>query len=175
MKWLLVIVLAVAISLAYLSMTKAEAQVIDDADVNEGDVEALARMIASENPNDKEIVQVAICWTAKNMATRRRIAVRDLVMPGGIPKSQAGRYASTVNPGTDKGRAIARNVMSGRTPDPTGGAVQFDAPKTQDILYAQGTYSKNADDIAEERQAEGKVEVHLPGVDPYYMRWWRYA
>lgn len=145
--------------------------VVPDGD----DVEALGRMINSENPRDVRIVQVGIAWTAKNEAARRHISVASLLMPNGLPGPQSGRYASTVNPSSQSSRAIAFDVLSGKEEDPTGGAIQFDAPHTQDLLYAQGRYSKDAAAVAASRMAEGKEVVYLPGVDPNYMRWWRYA
>ena len=142
---------------------------------DEDDVEALGRMIASENPRDPRIIQVAIAWTARNEAARLHKSVASLVMPGGVPGPQVGRYASTVNAATDATRGVAFDVLSGKEPDPTGGAIQFDAPKTQDILYAQGKVRLSATGVAAARKAEGKVPVYLAGVDPNYMRWWRYA
>jgi hypothetical protein len=149
---------------------------------DEDDVEALGRMIASENPRDSYLVQSAIAWTAVNEAARRHMPVSELVMPNGLPGPQAGRYCSTANPSTSGTRDVAFDVLSGKTADPTDGAVQFDAPRTQDALYRQwvtagspGKAKKTADDIAAIRMGEGKELVTLPGVDPGYMRWWRYA
>jgi len=142
---------------------------------SEADIEALGRMIISENGNDPEIVQVAIAWTAKNEAKRRKKSIADLVMPGGVPAPQTGRYASTARAATNASREIARKVIKGIVADPTGGAIQFDAPKTQDILYKQGKVTKTAAQIAASRIADGKEMVTVAGVDPGYMRWWRYS
>lgn len=143
---------------------------------DDDDVEALGRMIASENPRDPIIVQRAIAWTARNYAALKGKTVANLLMPGGVPGPQAGRYASTVNPATDETRSVAFDVLSGKVSDPTGGAIQFDAPNTQDALHARDPVKyKTADAIAASRESEGKEVVYLPGVDPNYMRWWRYA
>jgi len=142
---------------------------------DDDDVEAMARMIASENPRDPAIIQQAIGWTARNYAALKGKTVANLLMPGGIPGQQAGRYASTADPATDATRSVAFDVLSGKVSDPTGGAIQFDAPNTQDKLYAAGKVRLDAAGVAASRESEGKEVVYLPGVDPNYMRWWRYA
>jgi len=142
---------------------------------DDDDVEALGRMIASENPRDPIIIQRAIAWTAKNYAALKGKTVANLLMPGGVPGPQAGRYASTANPATGATRAVAFDVLSGKVSDPTGGAIQFDAPDTQDKLYAAGKVRLDAAGVAASRESEGKEVVYLPGVDPNYMRWWRYS
>jgi hypothetical protein len=144
---------------------------------DEDDVEALGRMIASENNTSRDtlLIKQAIAWAAVNMARRDGKSVASLVMPGGVPGHQAGRYASTANPSTTETRSIAFDILSGKVPDPTKGAIQFDAPRTQDALYAQGKVRLDSEGVAANRESEGKEAVYLPGVDPRYMRWWRYA
>jgi hypothetical protein len=148
---------------------------------DEDDVEALGRMIASENPRDSVLIQQAIAWTAVNYSARLGKSVASVVMPGGIPGPQKGRYASTANPSTDATRAVAFDVLSGAVPDPTGGAIQFDAPATQDALYRRwednpsGKAPKTAAQVAASRLADGKIMVTVPGVSSSYMRWWKYA
>ena len=142
---------------------------------SEQDIEALGRRSVSENGRDPEIVQVAVAWTAKNEAKRRKLLVAKLLMPNGLPGPQAGRYASTARAATDTSREIARKVLKGVIADPTNGAIQFDAPGTQDILYKQGKVTKTAAQVAASRMADGKELVTVSGVDPRYMRWWRYS
>lgn len=180
MKWYLWVIIGFAAIGLIVAIAMNDANASDDGSdlmstPDPNDVEALGRMIASENPNDILLVQQAIAWTALNWANRKGISVAKLLMPNGIPGPQAGRYASTANPSTDATRSVAYDVLSGAVPDPTGGAVQFDAPSTQDWLYAHGKASNDAAMIAASRMSEGKVEVDLPGVDPNHMRWWRYA
>lgn len=172
--WVLIALAATGL-IAAIFFSKPMELVIPDSD----DVEALARMIASENPRDSVLIQTAIAWTAVNEAKRRRKSVADLLMPGGIPSGQntGGRYASTRNPSTPATTAVAYDVLSGRSSDPTGGAIQFDSPKAQRAALARNVsgYSKSPEQVAASRIAEGKELVTLPGVDPDYMRWWRYA
>ncbi len=156
---------------AMTDVIEPDMQTIPDED----DVEALGRMIASENPRDPLIVQRAIAWTAVNESRRVGKSVANLVMPGGVPGPQRGRYASTANAATSDTREVAFDVLSGKVPDPTGGAIQFDAPSTQDALYARGDAQYDAAGIEARRRADGKVPVYVPGVDPRHMRWWRYA
>ncbi len=173
--WLVLGVLAIGLMFT-ISMTSSTPSVPSMLVIpDEDDIEALGRMIASENPKDLLIVQRAIAWAARNEAARERKSVADLVMPGGVPGHQKGRYATTINPATTATRLIAFDVLSGKVPDPTGGAIQFDAPHTQDLLFARGDAHHDAAGIYDIRTSEGKVPVYLPGVDPNHMRWWRYA
>lgn len=149
--------------------------------VKKSDVEALARMIASENPNDGELIQTAVAWVAKNEAKRLKRSVTQLLVPDGAaygPQGQGGRwYASTRNEATEATRAIARNVLSGATVDPTNGATNFDSPRSQRAGIRKGLpgYKSTPEEIAQRRMNAGQEMVTLPGVDPDYMRFWRYV
>jgi hypothetical protein len=169
--WVWLLFGGLAVWLIFSTVLNGRELVIPDDD----DVEALARMIASEDPNASLIVQQGIAWAAKNEADRRGLSVFDLLEPNGNPGPQTGRYASTVNPSTQITRSIAYDVLSGKTDDPTRGSIQFDNPGTQDKLYAAGKVSKDADDVAAERQSDGKEMVTLPGVPATSIRFWRYA
>ena len=174
MKWYIWVIIglaAIGLIVKIMSDDTPDMFTIPDDD----DVEALGRMIASENPNDPVIVWYGIAWAAKNNAARARQSVFKLLEPNGLPAAQAGRYASTANPATDATRAAAFDVLSGKVSDPTGGAVQFDAPSTQDWLFAHGKVSKDAAAVAADRMSDGKEVVYLDGVDPNHMRWWRYS
>lgn len=92
---------------------------------------------------------------------------------------QRGRYAATDQPPTADNVKLALDVLAGRVGDPTGGAVQFDAPKTQAILNKKrpktaadpGGYS-TPEVIAKERQAAGRKVAYIPGIDPGLARFW---
>lgn len=176
MRWYLWIILGLAALGLILKIFMSDGRPAGSLTIpDEDDVEALGRMIASENPRDPVIIQQGIAWAAVNMARRVHKSVADLLMPSGTPGPQAGRYASTANPSTDATRGVAFDVLSGRVSDPTGGAIQFDAPTTQDRLYAAGKVRLDSQGVYDSRTSEGKVPVYLPGVDPKYMRWWRYS
>lgn len=171
MPW---IVGAVGLLLGLAFFVKPKEQVITDTDetVDANDVEALARMLASENPHEADFVQVALAWSAVNMAGRRNRSVYLLLAPDGRFGPQTGRYASTVNEATDKFRSIAKGVLMGVYPDPTGGAIQFDNPSTQDWLYEHGKASKDAARVASDRVGEGRTLFVLPGISPDHLRFW---
>lgn len=141
-------------------------------DFEDQDVEALARMLASENPREADFVQVALAWTAVNMANRKGVSVYQLLAPKGKYGGQVGGYASTANAATDHFRTIARNVLSGMVDDPTNGAIQFDNPDTQDWLYERGKVRLDAAGVAAERIADGRTLFVLPGVSPDHLRFW---
>ncbi len=140
------------------------------------DIEALGRMIASETyPNDPLLAKQGVAWAARNEAARVGKTVASLLMPGGIPGTQSGRYASTASPSTNVTESIAFDVLSGKVPDPTGGAIQFDAPETQDKLYAAGKVRLDANGVAASRESDGKeVSLTVPGTRSS-IRFWRYA
>lgn len=163
-----VLVVVGLLSLAFF--LKPRVQVIGE--FTDSDVEALARMLASEHPREADFVQVALAWTAKNMADRRGLTVFKLLAPDGKFGSQSGRYASTVNPANDRFRAIARSVLDGSVADPTPGAIQFDAPDTQDWLYEHGKVRLDAAGVAASRTSEGRRLFELPGISPDTLRFW---
>ncbi len=146
------------------------------------DVEALARMAVKE-AGAGEKAQIAVMWATRNMARRRGESISALLLRGrtrsGVATSSdgkfgaqnTGKYASTVLPSTAASRARAEKVMAGTVPDPTGGAVQFDAPSAQDKLKAAGVagYDKSAEDIASDR-SKSEVAVMVPGVSN--IRFW---
>lgn len=137
------------------------------------DVEALARMLASEDPSQPDFVQVALAWTAVNMANRKGKTVFQLLEPDGVlGGGQTGKYASTANPATDHFRAIARSVLDGSVEDPTPGAIQFDHPSTQDWLFEHGKVRLDAAGVAASRTSEGRSVFFLDGVSPDHLRFW---
>lgn len=141
-------------------------------------VEALARMMVSE-VGSKEAAQIAVGWAARNMASKRGESISKLLLRSkGVAdghfgwQKTGGRYASTRLPSTPASRALATKVLAGSIKDPTGGAVQFDAPEAQDKLVASGEagYNKTAAEVAASRAADGKVAVMVPGVST--VRFW---
>lgn len=111
------------------------------ADANE--VEALARVIASEAGSGSRGEQVAIAWTERNRARAKGKSLYDTFYPwrsqkGGDPPASSARAA------TDGTRSIAKDVLSQpQSKDPTGGATSFFEPKMQDIFYAAGVMARD--------------------------------
>lgn len=171
---------ALAIGLLFLISSSDLTVKIGDVSIEsipeDDDIEAMGRMIASETyPNDPLLAKQGVAWAARNEAGRVGKTVASLLMPGGVPGTQSGRYASTASAGTSSSKAIAFDVLSGKTPDPTGGAIQFDAPETQDKLYAAGKVRLDANGVAASRESDGKeVSLTVPGTRSSY-RFWRYA
>ncbi|MDD5367330.1 MAG: hypothetical protein PHR30_18505 [Gallionellaceae bacterium] len=146
------------------------------------DVYALARMISSEAGGASEQAKIAIAWTAVNEARRRKVTISGLLLAGhtrkGAPSSSAGffgaqktgKYATTAHEATAVDLAIARKVYGGVVADPTGGATQFDSPRSQIVGVAGNT--KTAAQVAAERSAHSDLVV-ASGVDPNVFRFWR--
>lgn len=165
---LAVLVLVGVLSLAYFTSDKP----MTIGEFSNDDVEALARMLASEDPTQPDNVQIALAWTAVNMATRKGKSAFELLAPDGKYGPQSGRYAATGNPATDRFRSIARAVLDGSVEDPTPGAIQFDHPATQDWLFEHGKVRLDAAGVAAERVSDGRKVFFLPGVSPDHLRFW---
>ena len=128
------------------------------------DTYSLARMIASENGNDSNLIQASIAWAAANYAERQWKTITDVLTVGGHYGSQRdGRYASTKLDPHQGHVDIAEAVLDGTIADPTGGATNFDAPRAESD---PGKVSNN-------RLASGLVPAPIDGVDATYMRFWK--
>ena len=87
-----------------------------------------------------------------------------------LGRQAQGRYCATSqDAGSDF--SIAAGVLGGDIDDPTGGARQFDSPKSFGVQA--GTTAEGADATAQKRIAAGNVEVLLPGVAEKTIRFWR--
>ncbi len=140
---------------------------------------ALATMLASETGRGPRTAKIGIAWAAKNAARRKGISILKLLAPRGQFGQQgvAGRgYAATAKPPNPVDLDIAEKVYIGRIPDPTRGSLYFDSPAAFKRLEGtEGYEGKTAEQVARTRRAAGLVAVHLPGVNPQYLRLWRYA
>lgn len=141
--------------------------------------EALARMCASEvggaiKGEAGMVARLWLCHAVINEAARRKTNVLKLLCPDGKSGPQKGRYASTRQPATELDRTIAWRAMR-RFYDPTGGATNFDAPKAQNELLADGEpgYDKDADAVAKARVKAGLEVLKIPGVPLSTLRMWR--
>jgi len=110
------------------------------ADSNE--IEALARVIASEagagTPGEKK----AIAWTVRNQARARKKSIYELEFPW---RSQKGGNPpfSSARPASDSHRALARGILAEPiSNDSTGGATSFFEPRMQDIFFKAGELAR---------------------------------
>jgi hypothetical protein len=139
---------------------------------------ALARLGTSEAGNLPPEAQLAVMWTAKNRAAALGISVHGLLLHASAAgkgyfgkQSQPGRYASTSQDSTAVSRALAPAVAAGSVADPTGGAEQWDSPRS--FSDWTGTSSDKANAVAAARIAAGNVKVILPGIPESQIRFWR--
>jgi hypothetical protein len=144
-----------------------------------GSAYALATMIASEEGSKPPYVKAAVAHAAWNMARAKGLHVEELLAPDGTFGSQHGRYASTRFAPSEEDVNIADGVLSGRLPDVTGGAVQFDSPSAQSALIARGEAGYDPENTAsaveKSRRKEGKEPFYLPEhiISPSDLRFWR--
>jgi len=144
---------------------------------------ALARMIASEHGRDSTEVKIAIAHVALNYAVRVGRSISSLLLRANHPQhtgyfgtqrdidedsphyNESDRYASTALDPYAGELEIATGVLVGTFPDPTGGAIQFDAPPAFKSPEAAARTAAN-------RIAEGRIQVFPDGIDPEKLRFW---
>jgi len=132
----------------------------------------LARVIASEEGSSPRLHKVAVGWAVMNEAARKNQTLMTRVTNGsgqyGAQNASTGaRYVSTArDPSTDDVE-VARAILTGREPDPTGGCHRFFAPAAQDALVASGKakYTMTADEIIAKWTKEGQIPVAVAGID----------
>lgn len=109
----------------------------DIKDAKGRDVEAAARMIASENPSSDESVWVEQVWTQLRKVTASN-SLYSVITGGRGWGSQGGsRPVSTDKPATDRYRQVARDVIEGRRTSLLPGARKFFDPRSQDAVMRQ--------------------------------------
>lgn len=135
----------------------------------------LAAMVSSEynGYSASGTLKAAVVWAARNYSERYGRSISNMLIPDGKLGGQKGRYASTRLAPRLYDVLIANGVLDGSISDITGGAFQFDSPRTQDALHARdpSTY-KSAQEIAQSRVNDGRTLVLLPGEDPNKIRFW---
>lgn len=112
------------------------------------DVEALARMFASENPKGSKRLQVELAWT-QIRSQRPHQSLFDRITAGSGygeqgERKQGGRLrpVATTNETTAAFRLLARRVLSGQEESHLPGAKQFFEPAQSDLAYAVGVKAR---------------------------------
>ena len=149
-------------------------------------VYCLARATASEEGGQPRSHQVAVACACLNFARSEfprlsdELAVVQLVLgsAGAFGRQgTGGRRVSSSRAPIALQLDIARDVLAGLVGDPTDGATQWDSPKGQRALLAQGDplTKKTPQQVADDRMAKGYELVTVPGIDPDDLRFWRRA
>ena len=135
------------------------------------DLYALASAMQSEEKNDRGRLAVGrTIWNAVGQDRTR--LVKKLLPHGHLASQESGQYAATHRPPTPRTLGLAKAIIEGRVGDMVHGAIQWDAPATQDRLHRlylndpkrYPHYKHDSTDIARKRIAEGKAEISVPGV-----------
>lgn len=181
-------------------LVDADPQELADAAGLDVETYALARCLASEHARDPDLYLVCVGWAVRNKADERGQSVLELLTNGagtagdgyfGEQKANAGtKYASTAHDPNQRHVVAAAAVMSGSTPDPTGGATHFFSPMSQDDLAEKAAAGderfrkyagKDAAYIMRTWAApgglypQGAVPVVPPGIDGRRLTLWRAA
>ena len=101
------------------------------------DIEAAARMIASENPSASDAVKVEQIWT-QIRSTRRGRTLHQRITAGKGYGSQGGsRPVSTAREAQPADRALALRVLRGELLSQLPGARKYFQPDAQDKIFRQ--------------------------------------
>jgi hypothetical protein len=136
----------------------------------------LGTLSASEYNNGSDQLKAAVQHATLNWERSNRWGwtLEKMLIPDGQFGEQAGRYASTSKAASLRDIEIAEKVLAGKFSDPTEGAIQFDAPRTQRIMNKlKPAQYKPPEKVARERQDAGLRPVFLAKEDPELARFWR--
>lgn len=142
------------------------------------EVEALARVIASEAGGEPRVVQVAVGYATINLSNQRNLTIWQLARGsadewGG--QGTGGRRVSSRLGASGAVTELARRVLAGDEPDPTDGATQFDSPRAQRALLAKmpELYHATPEQVAANRRADGLTLQLVPGIPEERFRMWK--
>lgn len=148
------------------------------------EVYCLARAIASEEGGQPRLHQLAVGCACVNFARSEfpRLAISDAVIQLVLGNTgefgrqgTGGRRVSSARAPIKLQLTLGGQILAGEVGDPTFGATQWDSPKGQRALMAQGDplTKKTPQQIADARMAAGYQLVVVPGIDPDNLRFWR--
>lgn len=107
------------------------------------EIEALARVIASEAGSGTLAEQTAIAWTVRNRFRGKSIYAKEFPwrsQKGSDPPFSSARDAK------ESHRDLARKVLAAdQSQDPTGGATSFFEPRMQDIFFQAGEMARKGE------------------------------
>lgn len=106
------------------------------------DVEAAARMLASENPRGSERLHIEQVWTQLRARKRGQSLFARITAGSGFgPQGERTppgklRPVASQNPATNRLRILAEEVLQGDHPSTLPGARKFFEPEQQDLVFA---------------------------------------
>ena len=101
------------------------------------DIEAAARMIASENPSASEAVKVEQIWTQIRSTRPGKTLYQRITAGKGYGSQGASRPVATHKAAQPADRTLAVRVLRGELPSHLPGARKFFHPEEQDKVYRQ--------------------------------------
>jgi len=146
-------------------------------------VYALARVAASEAGGQKKVAKAGVMWVCMNQAAHLGKNVVQVILGSAQafgPQGTGGRgfVATSKDPQTID-LITAQGVVDGSIDDPTGGALNFDSPRSYTDKIVDGEVVKTREERIQEfednRASEGKELVTLEGVPESTFRFWRPA
>lgn len=111
--------------------------------LDEREVEALARVVASEAGSGTRAEQLGIAWTVRNRFRGKSIYA--VQYPWRSQKGSDPPFSSA-RPAKPEHYALARQVLAAdQSEDPTGGATSFFEPRMQDIFFKAGEMARRGE------------------------------
>jgi hypothetical protein len=136
------------------------------SNVSAQDRDTLIRTVIGEAGNESPHSQAAVAWTVRNrQASGFAPTINDVALQKGQfePWMTRSNELRSIDPNSaeyKKAAAVVDDVLSGRVPDPTGGATHFYAP------VAQAQLGRRPPDWASQFASRGQVGGHLYFADP---------
>lgn len=127
----------------FLPSTPSVVVIPDVGKSMQDEIEALARVIASEAGAGTSAEQKAVGWTVRNRFRGKSIYA------GEYPwRSQNGSNPpfASARPASDSHRKLAAEILAAdQSQDPTGGATSFFEPRMQDVFAKAGEMARNGE------------------------------
>lgn len=108
------------------------------SEVNDADIEALGRMLASENPRGTLALWVQQCWTQIHSLKRGQSLYQRITGGKGFGPQNKSRPVATTEAASPTHRMVARMVLTGAYAARWIGARKFFEPGQQDRMYQIG-------------------------------------
>ena len=171
--------IGIAVALSGDGSTSAiSSEPLAPGDFSDLDVEAAARMLASENPSGSEQLHVEQIWTQIRAKKKKESLFQRITAGSGWGKQGAKsggggkRPVSTAEPATEKFRELARKVLRGERPSQLPGARSFFEPGQQDkaVAIAERGRAKVAQGLPRTEQ-EIRLAGYYDNAEAIRARW----
>lgn len=145
---------AVGVTALVIALAASQRTVADTSknapEVSSADIEALGRMLASENPKGSIALWVQQCWTQIRSLKRGQSLYHRITGGKGFGAQNRYRPVATTEPASALHRMVARLVLVGSYVAQWDNARKFFEPRQQDAMFrvAEAARAKHAQGMA---------------------------